>query len=124
MASFGCGDGASADARCAVRGASHSQRAFVWLPWEGAGAARQAEAPPRSDLIKFELAIAIGVLIYWVERQGEDLPFDDEGERTPLSNHPPLSPIAVAIHHASMRLFAPSRCHSGLKRGQACVTPL
>ena len=28
----------------------------------------------------------------WVERQGEDLPFDDEGERTPLSNHPPLSP--------------------------------
>ena len=57
------------------------------------------------------------------ERQGEDLPFNQQGERTPFSNHPPLSPTAVAIHHAYMRPLEPSRCHSGLKWGQACVTP-
>ena len=62
-ASFVCGNGDSADARCAVRGASHGQRAFVWSPWEGAGAAQQVEAPPPSELIKF----AGGVLKLSVE---------------------------------------------------------
>ena len=46
------------------------------------------------------------------ERQGEDPPFDDEGKRTPLLTHSSFATIAVALHPASMRLLAPSRCHS------------
>ena len=46
------------------------------------------------------------------ERQGEDLPFNDDGERTPLLNHSSFATVAVALHPASMRLLAPSRGYS------------
>ena len=116
-ASFGCGNGDSADARCAVRGASHGQRPFVWLPLEGAGAAGQAEAPPRSDMNGVRRRRPQD------EHQGEDLPIDHQGERTPLLNHPSFVTIAVAIPPASMRPLAPSCGHSCFKWPHPHVRP-